>query len=330
MAFLNAAAPTRDLIPARWTAATWRSLLMLGAGATAFAVAPSRPVQVGLLLAGVALLGAPHGVFDMPLLWDASRRRVGVLARLTGLYVAISAAVLAGWALAPLATLLLFLALAAVHFGLEQSPGPAASTVDRLIHPAARGVSVLVPLLFLHPMEVIPWVSALAGQPASQVQAVVAAMAPAALGLWILLVAVSATRRLQDAEPAAALELVALVGLFLLAPPLLAFAVYFTAIHSAGHVLEVARGRARPGPRTWSWLAAWLAPAALVCTLGLLAIARAGGLEGAAVQALRILAALAAPHLLLGPWLERRAGAARSWPASCAHPAFKPPLPSAR
>ena len=314
MAFLSATAPTQDFRLTRWAADNWRSLLMLGAGVASLVAPPSRTLQIAMLLAGMAVLGVPHGVFDNPLLWKASRGRMSALVGLGGLYLSLGGAVLAGWALAPLATLMLFLVLAGAHFGLERAPGPAATPFDRLVHPAARGASVLAPLIFLHPAEVTPWLSALADRPAGQVQAAVATLAPAALGMWAVLVGMSTARRLQAAETSAALELLALAGLFLLAPPLLGFAVYLTAIHAQDHVLKVGRarstGNARLDPQTWCWLAVWLAPAALACTLGVAVSSRLGGLEAAAVQALRILAALAAPHLLLGPWLERRAAAA--------------------
>ena len=304
---------------------------MLAAGVAGWIAPPPPPIQVNLLLAGVAVLGAPHGVFDLPLLWRASRGRPVVLAGMTGLYLALGGLMLAGWALAPLATLVVFLILAALHFGMEHKPDAATGPLDRIVHPAARGLSVIVPLVFLHPAYMAPWVSALADRPAVETQTVLAAAAPFTIGLWAVLLGVSTARRRQAAEPSAALELLALSSLFVLAPPLLAFAVYFTTVHAVGHVLDVGGtrevgGARSTGPRrhAWRWLAAWLAPAALVCTFGVWTIARLGGLEVAALQSLRILAALAAPHLLLGPWLERRAG------ATLAFPPFSPPLPSTR
>ncbi|MFC0267599.1 Brp/Blh family beta-carotene 15,15'-dioxygenase [Kushneria aurantia] len=86
---------------------------------------PAGALSVAILVAGVALLGLPHGAFDhltgIRLIrhWLPGRA-VGIwLGLFLLVYVLLSAALLWGWRQSPAAALTLFLLLSAAHFGTD-------------------------------------------------------------------------------------------------------------------------------------------------------------------------------------------------------------------
>ena len=289
----------------------WASAVMAAAAVIFGSVHLGLSAQAVILLGGIAMTGAPHGVFDLELLGRAAGGRTQSLFALTALYVAPIALVLVGWRLAPGLTLIAFLVAAAVHFGEDDERGEGAERW-RGLHVAARGTGVIVPLVFLHVADVRPWLSELSGRTPASVGLTQELWRPCALGLWAALVLASLTIFLSQARWDRALELAAAAVLFLAAPPLLAFAVYFSTVHAVRHVhLAAKQFGPKPMRARARWIAAWLLPAIAVSAVLLGLIAHAAGVSQAVTQAVRILAALTLPHLVFGPWLEQRASGRR-------------------
>lgn len=296
--------------------------------------APAVELQLVALIAAVAVFGVPHGALD-PLVgrrWLAPRLGPRWWAPFHAAYVLLAAAVVTGWALAPAATLVGFLAASAVHFGLGD--------VDRTRSPRylawaevlARGAAPVVVPAAAHPAAVaqaFAWVTP-AASPADLAAVVRAA---SALARWAVVPACVAfalahgagafrAARASDADCTAArrrvahrtdaLECLAVPAVAAALPPFLAFLAYFCLLHSARHALTLAAALDPARPRR-AW--ARFARAALPATAATLAfgaaawavLARAGPRAGEASTyapaAARVLfaglAALTAPHMLL-------------------------------
>lgn len=273
-----------------WLAAGVVALACLAAPAP-----PSLPVQAVLLLAGVVLVGMPHGAFDHQVAGRVLRPRLGRAwwAPFLAGYLALAGLVWLGWLLAPATTLGLFLAVSVLHFGLGDAGTPAGVV-------ARGGLPILLPVA-LHPAAAAPVLAALAG------------VAPAAMAValadarWLLLPWGAAfllwARTASWRERA---ETAAVGAAFVLLPPLLAFALYFCLCHSVRHLLRLGAMLA-PGSIRAAWrevLRVGL-PAALLCAGGAAALA-AHGTEAALPPLFRLLAALTLPHMAVTVWLEER------------------------
>lgn len=281
----------------------------LGAAVLAISVCllagrPGLGAQLVLLAAAVAVLGLPHGALDLPLAREAFRGRLGPawLPLFGASYLGAAGAVLAGWAVAPVATLVAFLAVSALHFGWgdaeEAGRWRAADAVARGLLP------VLLPGLF-HPGEtglLFAWLTGTAPE-ATEVWTATAARALAAP--WAALACAVTVRAAARGEGSAAAEIPVLALAFAVLPPLLAFGVYFCLFHAPRHLIEVSAGGTPVRD---------LLRAAVPSTLLALALAAAGWfwLRPEALPAgpalLRVLfwglASLTAPHMILAAVLS--------------------------
>ena len=274
----------------------------------------SLAVQAGVFLAAVAILGGPHGVFDLDLArWAAPRhRRAAFLTAFWAVYVGLAALVFVGWRWTPALTLAGFLVAATVHFGVEETRS-GAGWVERTVLAAARGMTVVGAPVAVHPVVVAPIFAALAGTTTETMAALIYIAAPCFIVLWLAALATAAASLWRAKSWPDALELCGLVALFVLAPPLLAFTIYFCGVHAVRHVGDMASHfRRRRGAPLAAWVVRRILPAAVVTGAGLLALTRVGGEGAALLWSFRALASLTLPHLLLAPLLEQRAAA--TWP----------------
>ena len=188
--------------------------------------APPLPVQAAILGVLVATLGLPHGALD-PLI----ARRAGLWRTPLGFagfnlgYLAIVVLVVGVWLLAPAASLVGFLLVSGIHFGADWNSGR--SVVLRSL----TGVGLLTLPAFAHHEEVAGIYRTLAGSGGGVIADVQSWLGPAAI-VAMLIGAVLALRR----RPTDALEILLATTLALIAPPLIFFALYFCALHSARHL----------------------------------------------------------------------------------------------
>jgi len=315
-----------------WTVPGWAALGVVAALAVAWPDAAEAVRWIPFLL-GLVLFSLPHGAVDHHVPRRLGRR--GGPAFLAA-YLAGVAAVLGLWAAAPVATLVGFFVVAAVHWGsgdgwyartVHRRP-PFATRLEAALFVGARGaLPVALPAL-AHPAELARGADAVlravGAGPAPLLAGSVRAAGLAAIGLLVAGAAAAAAHNLRR-HPGAALldigELLALAAFFVVTPAVLAVGTYLLAWHAPRHVARLIAAdpvQAALPPRRA--LAAWGREAAPLTALslaglGLLAAAAwrvpaAGEAVGGA--ALALIAALTLPHAAVVAWMDREQGVWRS------------------
>ncbi len=248
-------------------------------------------VAAGVL---VLLLGMPHGAFDVVF----ARRIFGVAdangwALFSLFYVGLSAAVVVSWMVAPTPFLCAFLIVSALHFGADPAGG-----VSRFARVLYGGAVIVLPAVW-HGVELQRLLGSVAG-PASA--ALVAPVLSQLAVPWLVAITLACVFTAKTSWLAAC-ELVALVALSLAAPPLVAFTVYFCAMHSPRHILRTLAPLRATEARNALALALWPTLAVLVAVVPLGLLTSDLSLETRVMQLVFVgLAALTLPHMVL---LER-------------------------
>ena len=247
-------------------------------------------IELFLFAALVVVLGVPHGALD-PIF---ARRLYAVhtagawLAFVT-LYLGLGVLVIAFWVLTPSLFLVAFLVASAVHFSGDLAPGTHWSA--RLLY---GGAVIVLPAL-LYATDMTQLFGFLVGSVAAD--SFVSVLRFLAW-LWvpgILLTLIFTWRR----NWLTALEIASSSLLVIATPPLLGFAVFFCAMHSARHAL---RTKHYAGLSSHQLLLTSVAPTAAVVAGVLLTwtLVQSAPLDLRIVQFVVIgLAALTAPHMLL-------------------------------
>ena len=280
---------------------------------------PAMTAPVALIVAGLGFVaGVPHGAADHVIATRLAGGKSMVL--VAGVYACVAAG---AWSLLQWAdptALILAVALSALHFGLGEL-----EVVHRL---AGWRPSLWVALSI-----VIAGSGALVlplARCGDQLRAVATTVSPAlasAVGwaplqtglvvVWLVAALVAIVGSLRSSHPAVALDIVIVGAVGMLAPPLVAFAVWFGGWHAlrhcgrmlsiepgcaalltAGHprtaVLRLIRLAAMPSLAAWTALAVlgWFTVAASIPTAVVAAV-------------LRLLLALTVPHALVVLWLDR-------------------------
>ncbi|WP_332877249.1 Brp/Blh family beta-carotene 15,15'-dioxygenase [Massilia sp. S19_KUP03_FR1] len=277
--------------------------------AAGFAPAPDGAAVLFLMAALILLLGVPHGALDPVFAEElygvrGMRGWCGfVLA-----YLGTALLVVLLWQYVPQLFLASFLMLSALHFSGDPARGTGVTA--RLLF---GGAVIVLPAL-LHEGEMARLFACLVMPQAARAQASVLHQLS---GPWLLATALTVVWQARS-DWLSGLEMAATAALALLAPPLLGFAVFFCAMHSARHIV-----------RTWHYVGAGAGPAArlgrtaLLPMLGTLLLGaaaaycwRAQPLEAGLIRWLFIgLAALTVPHMALvepvrwSGWVRRRAPA---------------------
>ncbi len=303
-------------------AAVWSRRLVIAAVLTAGAVSvivPSAASSVAMTIAVTGFLaGVPHGAVDHLLATRIfpGRSLMVVVAVYAGLAVATWAVLHWGGT----AALLIVVALSAVHFGLGELEISRALTGWRPSASVASAVVVAGCGALVLPL-------ARSGEQLHSVAAAVSPDVATVLGcapmrimlaaMWLAAAAVAITAALRSGRHAVALD-VALIGLLgMLAPPLVAFAVWFGGWHALRHsarlmtvepgcvaLLDV--GRRREAAVRLGRLAALPSLAALTVLAGLVWLTASANNPSAAVaEVLRVLLALTVPHMVVVFWLDR-------------------------
>ncbi|HTY28145.1 MAG TPA: beta-carotene 15,15'-dioxygenase, Brp/Blh family [Mycobacterium sp.] len=312
------AAHTQPLaLAAAWSRRLVVFTVLLATGATYFQPALAGPVV--LALAGVGLAaGIPHGAIDhLAAARIAGGRSIFVVAVA---YAGLAAAawVLMVWA-GPVA-LLAVVVLSALHFGLGELEVARQLTGWRPGAVVAAAITVAGCGALLLPLA----------RCGDQLSGVAAAVSPdivvlleatwVQIGLvvtWLVATLVAVAGSLRSGYRAVAVD-IALVGfLGALAPPLVAFAVWFGGWHALRHCARmltvepscaelVAAGRQRAAVGRFVRLAAWPSAAALtvVAALGWFTVV-ATDPTALLAEVLRLLLALTLPHMVVVLWLDR-------------------------
>lgn len=265
--------------------------------APALALTTLLPWQLGwpCVLAAIIGLGVPHGALDGEIARAVLRPRFGRawFAIFALPYLSLFGCVLVAWHMAPLWTLAGFLAASVLHFGSEDAT--AGNHLEILVR---GGLPIALPLL-LHPAATTFVFASMAATPISRPPDWLWA---ASLG-WLALAIVWAGAMYVRGQPDA-LRTPGLLGcIFLVLPPLTAFAIYFVCVHAPAHTAALI-SNPRRAPRVRDARSALLL--ALPVTGLTVAIGAAlwpfytGALpERLLAVTIQVLAALTLPHMLL-------------------------------
>jgi len=293
-------------------AASVISLCWVMIGAACFFSEALAGVTAGVLAALVAVVGLPHGAADHRFARPRLEPVLGMawLPLFLAGYLAVAVAVVAGWLMAPAATILVFFLSSAWHFGQEEPRLPIGPRPLRPVFRFARGGLVIWTPLACRYGDVSE-ILALAAPGGSgptldrsmgllrACSWIMLTIAVAAWGLQIV-AAIKRRGRIRRALLTDNALVASLVALFAVASPLVSFPVYFCAWHSARGLRRL---RIELGA-SWPELARSLAPltVASIALIGAMAwlVLRGAGWNDTLVRATFVgLSAVAMPHLLL-------------------------------
>lgn len=301
----------------RWSRRVVVGTLLLTLLATPLPTAAYDLLVLVLVAAGL-LAGLPHGAVDHR-----------VAARLTGwptpvVTAAYAATAALTWVLlveVGAVVLLPVLALSLLHFALGElevvrettswrpsrvaAVAFAAAGTGALVLPLARSGAQLAGVA----SSISPTLGTLLAAPTSRV---------ALAALWVVAAAVAATSAFRARQTGVLVDLLLVGALGLLAPPLVAFAVWFGGWHALRHSARlltvdqpaaglVAAGRPRAAVRALARAALWPSLAAVLVLVVLLVVTLSAADPLAAVGGtLLVLLALTVPHMVVVLWLDRR------------------------
>ncbi len=290
-------------------------LLALG---TAWLPGLAGPVTFALAGAGL-VAGVPHGAIDHLMATRLAHRRQVVLVTVAYAAMAMAAWLVLAWAGAPALTAVII--LSALHFGLGElevwrqltgwRPGriPAVAAVvagcGALLLPLARCGDQLTAVA----SAVSPDIASFLGSSPVRASLVV---------VWLVSALIAVTAAVRSGHRAIALDVLIVAVLASLAPPLVAFAVWFGGWHALRHCARmltvepgcarlVASGRLPDAARRFAKLAALPSIAALtvLVVLGWFT-ANATDPNAVVAESLRLLLALTVPHMVVVLWLDRQ------------------------
>lgn len=295
------------------------TLFVVALLAAALALSPFVPavplgLQLTVLALAVVVFGLPHGALDLALVRGAAQGSRLALAAAIGVYLVVSAAILAVWIAFPVTALLGFLAIAVIHFGLgdtEDRHGP-----QRAVEVIARGgFAGIAPLVF-HPQTTRDLFALLVGPGSSgHLDAALAVITAPALWLWITCLAVAIFWRSLQHAPGwllAVAELLLTTAIFAVFHPLSAFLLYFCFVHSVRHISDLGAARfPESAARARRWLLLESLPFTLATVvLGAIAwfaFARTLDFDEAMMRVIFWgLSALTMPHMILTAWWHGR------------------------
>jgi len=290
--------------PAYWIAAA--ALIV----ATLLGVPLGQPAAVGA--ATIVFLGGglPHGAYDIALLRRSAALDRSGLGLVVGGYVAIALLMAALWMTVPLVAMILFLALASVHFGEDWA------MLEEPLLRFATGAAVIGAATIGHPTAVTGLFVAMSDSRAAVIAQIVTAAAP--VTLLVTMVGIVLAWRNGSRHWAAAMA-VCLVLLIVL-PPVAGFALFFVFLHSPRHLAQTRMVLRDMTLARWLGTGVLLSGLAILGWWGVRSMAPSRVDPSVVAQAFQLLASVAVPHLLLSRWLERRLIAIPSFQEKTATP----------
>ena len=253
-----------------------------------------------IAIAAILLIGVPHGGLD-----GAVARRVGWPSG-TGpwitfhlIYLLLAAGVAGLWWLYPLPSLIFFLLISALHFGSSDiRPISAPTSKEAWLPLIAHGGLVVIAIPALKSSAVEPLFAVLIGTDNSLwlLQQIQQLLLP-----WVAcLFAYGIYSIYQPRWRSTQLNLVILIALAYLLPPLVSFALYFCLWHSRGHMQRIWRSIAADHRRRSAIEAITYSLLAYAAAAIYFALQATNEVAPALIQLTFIgLAALTVPHMLL-------------------------------
>lgn len=182
-------------------------------------------------LALVVFIGLPHGALDAAISFSmiSSSKRIARLAGLLLIYLLLAIAIFLIWYQLPAFSLLIFLLISIVHFGMADFN--ASPTKLKWPHIIAHGGAVAVWLPLIQKNEVTKLFSILTSGPTPILWDILLVF----FLCWSIGVCLHTYETLRSKHYNIAFELIGLIFLAWYAPPLVTFAIYFCFIHSRRH-----------------------------------------------------------------------------------------------
>ena len=259
-----------------------------------------------IALAAIVIIGLPHGAFDgaVALALGYGKDLKSMLVFMVS-YLSIAALVVLFWLEFPELSLIIFLGISILHFGLGDSqPG---SLVQRGIQIIAHGGTVVILISLLNWSEVELIFDKLIGEKSVFLQLIIVVSGYVMVGVltsYFILAYLRPKLRVRLAE------LAVLAIAFGLLPPLVGFSLYFCGVHTPRHLARVWHaisedGRGQTKVLTLALvftLASWIAGG-----LSLWLVSAAETIDEAILRVVFIgLAALTVPHMILVDGMFRR------------------------
>ena len=259
-----------------------------------------------IALAAIVIIGLPHGAFDgaIALSLGYGRDLKSMLIFMAS-YLSIAALVVLFWLKFPELSLVIFLGISILHFGLGDSqPG---SLVQRVIQIIAHGGTVVILSSLLNWSEVELIFDKLIGGKSVFLLLIIVVCGYVMVGVlssYFILAYLRPKLRVRLAE------LAVLAIAFGLLPPLVGFSLYFCGVHTPRHLARVWHaisedGRGRTKVLTLALvftLASWIAGGLSLCL-----VSAAETIDEAILRVVFIgLAALTVPHMILVDGMFRR------------------------
>ena len=277
---------------------------LTGAGTSAF--------HMTLLVLLLPLSGIPHGALDYHVGRETFRPRLGRrwAVWFVAIYLITMLGVIAVWMVYPVWSLFAFLLLTLYHFGTGDAipihQTPAAFRVTEMI--ARGGMVITFPALVARP-AVSELFSYLVPESGAVVLAGISAnLAPLAAVCVLVTVGwslVEFARFRKTASLGRVMELLVIALLFIRLPPLLAFTLYFSVMHSLRHMLAVTARKPEGALFTHLADAFFIALPVTIVTLviGAVAYLLLGGLSFDMSQLMKVvfigIASMTYPHVVL-------------------------------
>ena len=286
----------RRLVTASLFSVLFPALTLVLVLASARGISPGTPLILVLLVAGVVILGLPHGALD-PLvamqLW--STRQSFTLIRFLLLYTGVAGLCVAIWMITPDAALVGFLIISAYHFGSDWD-GRCTAWGQ-----VAFGMSIVSVSTLFKANQVEAIYAQLGASVAHQIVIVSQVIAVAAIAAALFAASSRSKFRVSNL-----LELSTVLVGGLVLPPLLFFTCYFCLLHSPRHLIQTARALGLRGVGDTARAAAPSVLATLILGTGLWMFLPGSIYSQKVVQLVFIgLAALTAPHMLLTEFSRR-------------------------
>ncbi len=293
----------------------------VGVGAVVAVWSPPGWLSVTVVVAVIAVLGIPHGAVDHLVVEALDGRTRGSRRRFVARYLFAMAGVGLLWSIVPALALAAFLAMSMHHFGQSDLAHLRLPGRSQLVLQWSRGLFLVGLPIVAHLADVAPVVDRLGGgNPATWPWLAERWWWWSAL-LVVQHVAIGAAiaRRFGNRSVVVPeiVTVAALTFLFLLADPLIGFAVYFGLWHSLGHLLVLA-DLLGTEPSPVRSVARRAVPLSAVSLLGLAVVAggaaRAGQVELLLPLVVVFVAMLTAPHMVVVERLWRHPTPRRSSP----------------
>ncbi len=250
------------------------------------------PIACGLLLT----FGLPHGTLDLELLRRRDNRGPGISALLFA-YGACAAAMYALWLLAPLLALIVFIAMAVLHFGEDwQDMG------DGFVARGTAVAMIALPALRHRPELAAIFVSLTGTASAASLGDILLLVAPVA-GIIAL---AGAGLLWQSGLRRNALALAGALLAEALLPPVIGFSLFFCFVHSPAQLREAIAQLQRPTRDAWLKIIFPLTIAAIALAVLIGAAEIRNSVNAGALRACFVtLSVLTIPHMVV-PFLARR------------------------